>query len=144
DIKNFDLVTTVDAVMAAFAQRAAIKNLELVSSMTTGLPTRLRGDPVRLRQVLMNLIGNAIKFTEKGTVRLSITKEQELGLASVLRFSISDTGPGISADQQNLLFKPFSQLDQSTRRSHPGTGLGLAISKQLVERMGGQIGLASA
>lgn len=143
EIKNFNLVATLDAVLALFAARVQSKKLELLSQVPKDTPSRLRGDPVRLRQVLMNLIGNAVKFTECGKVVVSVAKEREDGSRVVLRFSIRDTGPGISQEDQRLLFQPFSQADSSAMRRHGGTGLGLAISKQLVELMTGSIGLYS-
>ena len=119
--------------------------------MQAGVPTAFRGDPGRLRQILMNLIGNAIKFTEQGEVVVTVSMEEEPDAETAdvnsacrtLRFEVSDTGVGIAPEQQAKLFQPFTQADGSITRKYGGTGLGLAICKQLVEMMGGRIGLNS-
>lgn len=112
-------------------------------SIDDKVPPRLRGDPNRLQQVLTNLISNAVKFTERGAVTVRAGLEGELDSAVVLRFEVADTGAGISPAGQRRLFRPFSQLESATTKRHGGTGLGLAISAQLVEMMGGQIGVDS-
>ena len=111
--------------------------------MSPETPSHLRGDPHRLRQVLTNLCSNAIKFTERGEVTLEATLLSQTEGAATVRFSVTDTGIGIRADQVGALFAPFVQADTSTTRKYGGTGLGLAICKQLVEMMGGTIGVDS-
>jgi nitrogen-specific signal transduction histidine kinase len=112
-------------------------------SADPAVPTLLRGDPGRLRQILTNLAGNAVKFTENGEVEVRASLEEEGESECLLRFSVRDTGIGIPEEKIGLLFDKFSQVDASTTRKYGGTGLGLAISKQLAEMMGGRVGLAS-
>jgi len=119
------------------------KGLELVSMVEPGVPLRLRGDPGRLLQILVNLGSNAVKFTEKGEIVIRASLENQDERNVTIRFSVRDTGIGIPANRQDLLFSPFTQMDGSTTRKYGGTGLGLAISRQLAELMGGQIGLES-
>lgn len=149
---NFDLHTTVEDAISLLGERAYAKGLELTSLVQAGVPTALRGDPGRLRQVLVNLIGNAIKFTERGevVVTVSVVGESDGMIEAAqnsshqaLRFEVSDTGVGIAETQQAKLFQPFTQADGSNTRKYGGTGLGLAICKQLVGIMGGQIGVRS-
>ncbi|MCX7823689.1 MAG: response regulator [Syntrophobacterales bacterium] len=142
---NFDLQNLLDDFSATMAVKAHEKNLELICAIDPDVPTLLIGDPGRLRQVLTNLVGNAIKFTEKGEVviRVSRVLESESDKKTILHFSIRDTGIGIPEDKIDILFEKFSQLDSSTTRKYGGTGLGLAISKQLVKLMGGEIGVKS-
>jgi two-component system, sensor histidine kinase and response regulator len=143
EILDFDLRTTVEDVIDMLAIRAHNKGLELSCLISPEVPSLVCGDPGRLRQVLINLTGNAIKFTEKGEVFLQVTLEDESDRHTTVRFSVIDTGIGIPEGQQGLLFKSFSQGDTSITRKYGGTGLGLAISKQLAALMGGQIGVES-
>jgi signal transduction histidine kinase/CheY-like chemotaxis protein/HPt (histidine-containing phosphotransfer) domain-containing protein len=140
---DFNLRTTVEDVLAQFAERAEAKGLELTGLVHAAVPTALRGDPGRLRQVLTNLVGNAVKFTEQGEVTLQAYLESDASDAAVVRFEVTDSGIGIAPDTQAKLFRPFVQADSSTTRKYGGTGLGLSISKQLIELMGGQIGVKS-
>ena len=152
EIVNFDLHTTVEDTLGLLGERAYAKGLELTCLMQAGVPTLLRGDPGRLRQILVNLIGNAIKFTEQGeiVVTVSVSDEQEMGTPPStntprrwFRIEVSDTGIGITPEQQTKLFQSFTQADGSTTRKYGGTGLGLAICKKLVEMLGGRIGVDS-
>jgi signal transduction histidine kinase/DNA-binding response OmpR family regulator/HPt (histidine-containing phosphotransfer) domain-containing protein/PAS domain-containing protein len=140
---NFDVRAAVEDILAQFAQRAEVKGLELAGLVHADVPTALRGDPARLRQVLTNLVGNALKFTEKGEVTLQAYLEADAPDSTLIRFEVTDTGIGITPDTQAKLFKPFVQGDSSTTRKYGGTGLGLTISKQLIELMGGHIGMTS-
>jgi PAS domain S-box-containing protein len=140
---DFDLQSEVEDVSALLAGRAQSKGLELASLVEPGTPTAVRGDPFRLRQVLTNLIGNAIKFTEEGEVVLRVSLVGDDADPVTIRFEVEDTGIGITREQRQRLFRSFSQADASTTRHYGGTGLGLAISKQLVEMMEGEIGVES-
>jgi CheY-like chemotaxis protein len=139
---EFDLRQTAEDTIELLAERAQSKGLELAANLPVDLPQRLVGDPLRLGQVLTNLLGNAIKFTQDGEVSLGVTCAED-GDALKLRFEVADTGPGISEEAQGRIFENFSQADGSTTRKHGGTGLGLAISKQLVELMGGALRVES-
>lgn len=141
---DFNLRTTVEQVLAQFAERAETKGLELTGLVHAAVPTGLKGDPGRLRQILTNLVANAVKFTDKGEVTLQAYLEEDLMDTAVIRFEVTDSGIGINPSTQAKLFRPFVQADNSTTRKYGGTGLGLSISKQLVELMGGQIGVRSA
>ena len=143
EILNFDLRGLLDDFAAMLAVRAHGKGLEFICSAAADVPSRLQGDPGRLRQVLTNLAGNAIKFTSAGEVSVQATLEHENEQDAVIRFSVRDTGIGIPADKQEMVFQSFTQVDASITRKFGGTGLGLAISKQLVEKMGGCIGVNS-
>ena len=140
---NFDLRTAVEDVVAIFAERAHDKGLELACLVDYDVPTALEGDPGRIRQILTNLIGNAIKFTEEGEVVLRAELVEENPERATVRISVKDTGIGMTEDQQERVFESFSQADASTTRRYGGTGLGLTISRQLVELMGGEIGVES-
>jgi len=143
EILDFDLSYLLDDFTSTLAIRAEEKGLELLCAPDLDVPTLLRGDPGRLRQILTNLTGNAIKFTQAGevVVRVSLAEKNENDF--LLRFSVRDTGIGIPADKIHQLFHKFSQVDASTTRKYGGTGLGLAISKQLAELMGGETGVNS-
>ena len=140
---DFNLRTTVEDVLGQFAERAQTKGLEITGLVHAAVPTGLRGDPGRLRQILTNFVGNAIKFTEQGDVTVQAFLEKDLVDTVVVRFEITDSGIGISPEAQARLFQPFTQADSSTSRKYGGTGLGLAISKQLTEQMGGSVGIVS-
>src|SRR5207302_9927518 len=127
------------AVLVSSAARD--KNLSLQSYVASDVPPVLRGDAGQLRQVLLNLTGNAVKFTETGGVVLRASLEPSADARVVVRFAVSDTGIGLSKDALTRLFEPFTQADNSTTRQYGGTGLGLSISKRLVELMGGEIGV---
>ena len=140
---DFNLRTAVEEVLAQFAERAEAKGLELTGLVHATVPTALQGDPGRLRQVLTNLVGNALKFTEKGEVSLQAFLEQDTQEEAVIRFEVTDSGIGIAPEAASKLFQPFVQADSSTTRKYGGTGLGLSISKQLIELMEGRIGVTS-
>jgi CheY-like chemotaxis protein len=135
----FDPVSVVDEVVALLAPRAVEKGLLLEARMQPGLPRIVRGDPGRLRQVLLNLVGNAVKFTEQGRIEASAGVMGDEGELARIRFAVADTGIGIRPEDRARLFESFVQGDSSTTRKYGGTGLGLAISRQLVEMMGGTI-----
>ena len=143
EMLDFDLMGLLGDCDATLSLRAHEKGLAMRSSTEPGVPTRLRGDPGRLRQILTNLMDNAIKFTDAGEIVIHISLISKNGNEVMLRFSVRDTGIGIPPDKTNLLFDKFSQVDSSTTRQYGGTGLGLAISKQLAELMGGEIGVSS-
>jgi PAS domain S-box-containing protein len=140
---SLDLNEIVGDSVEMFAELTAKKRIELISHVSPDIPAVVRGDQVRLRQVLVNLIGNAVKFTERGevVVRVSLAEKREDSL--LLRFEVNDTGIGISPDMKDTIFTAFSQADGSAARRHGGTGLGLTIAKQLAELMGGEIGVES-
>jgi PAS domain S-box-containing protein len=161
---SFDLMQILEEVLDIFSVRSAEKNIDLAYLHDSSTPGAIISDPTRLRQVLVNLVGNAIKFTDVGEVAVEITSERIAGqdlpqdneylslLAKqhpadewvLLKFQIRDTGPGVPADRMDRLFQPFSQVDASITRRHGGTGLGLIISKRLVEAMGGEIWVESS
>ena len=143
EVLNFDLSSLLDDLVRTLALPAQDKRLELTYTADWDVPLLLRGDPGRLRQILTNLTGNAIKFTQKGEVVIRVSMLEESETDVLLLFSVRDTGIGIPADKFGLLFDKFSQVDTSTTRKYGGTGLGLAISKQLTELMGGEIGIKS-
>lgn len=131
------LVQEIGALMKV---RAADKQLQLSTAVGSGVPVMIQSDPLRIKQILINLVGNAIKFTDAGEVSLRVDYDPQ---ASELRFAVSDTGIGIDSDSQQLLFEPFTQVDGSDTRSSGGTGLGLAISRRLAERLGGRLAMES-
>jgi PAS domain S-box-containing protein len=139
DPVEFDLRETIDHTLQTLALRAHTKGLELVADVRPGLPEVLVGDPVRVRQVLVNLIGNAIKFTQAGQVVVRVTEEERTDGELLLHFAVSDTGIGVPGDKLTAIFEPFVQADGSTTRKYGGTGLGLTISTHLVGLMGGTI-----
>jgi len=143
DVIPFDLSACLAATLKTLATRAHRKGLELTSDIRPGVPATVLGDPSRLRQIVTNLVGNAIKFTQHGGVVLAVEAETQTDNAAILRFSVSDTGIGIPLEQQEAVFKPFVQADGSTSRKYGGTGLGLAIATNLVALMGGRIWLES-
>jgi PAS domain S-box-containing protein len=143
EICGFNLRTTLEGVVEMLGIQADRKGLELTCLIEPGIPALLRGDPGRLRQVIVNLAANAVKFTSQGAVGIAVELASQDERRATLRFVISDTGIGIQKDQAAALFSPFLQADESTTRKFGGTGLGLAISKDLVGMMGGQIGLKS-
>jgi two-component system, sensor histidine kinase and response regulator len=143
EIIDFDLRLAVEETVGLLAERAYSKGLELASLIQYEVPIALKGDPGRIRQVLANLLSNAVKFTEEGEVILRVGLVEETDDAAIVRFGVKDTGIGMTQEQRSRLFRSFSQADASTTRHYGGTGLGLAISKQLVELMGGEIGVES-
>ncbi|HRZ87016.1 MAG TPA: PAS domain S-box protein [bacterium] len=136
---DFDLHDLLEKTAEVMAVRAHQKGIELLYQIASDVPVRLRGDPARLRQIFINLIGNAIKFTEKGEVFLKIEKDPAGKAAEALRFTVADTGIGIAKDKLLRVFEKFTQADSSTTRKYGGTGLGLSISKKLAELMGGTL-----
>jgi len=140
---DFDLGSLLDDFAAIISFRTEEKGLKLICSVLPEVPLFVKGDPGRLRQILTNLTGNSIKFTEKGEIRVICRLEKKLKDSCIVRFSVQDTGIGIAKDAQGKLFDKFTQADGSTTRKFGGSGLGLAISKQLSELMGGSIGLES-
>ncbi|MBI3715199.1 MAG: response regulator [Betaproteobacteria bacterium] len=141
---DMDVRTVVEDVIGLLAERAESKGLELACDLPADLPTRVKGDPLRLAQILTNLAGNAVKFTQRGGVVISVSALGEAGSHITLQFDVTDTGPGVPEDAQIKIFDEFSQADGSTTRQFGGSGLGLAISRQLVEMMGGTIHVRSA
>ena len=140
---DFFMHNVVDDVRTLIADKAEQKGLQLTFDVTPDTPSVLKGDPLRLRQILINFANNAVKFTEAGAVAISVAVQEHRDDQVVLRFAVRDTGIGLSPAQIGKLFQSFQQADNSTTRKYGGTGLGLAISKQLVERMGGEVGVES-
>ena len=139
----FSLLQTMEDFSDVHAMAAFQKGIEFICHLKNDVPTRLKGDPGRLNQILNNLVSNAVKFTDGGEVSVEVTLENEDDASARLRFTVSDTGIGISESRIEGLFQSFSQIDASTTRRYGGTGLGLAISKRLCERMGGRMGVQS-
>lgn len=140
---EFDVGTVTGTALHLLAPAARNKGLELQVSVGDDVPRMVLGDPIRLRQVLVNLLSNAVKFTEHGRVVIEVALESESTDSAMVRFEVSDTGIGVAEEMQSRLFEPFRQADSSTTRKYGGTGLGLAIAAELVERMGGAIGVKS-
>ncbi len=143
EVMDFDIRTAVDEVLDILAERAGQKNLELIGLVYATTPLQARGDPGRIRQILFNLIGNAIKFTQQGEIVVDVSVVKADTNGTNLRFAVTDTGIGIAPEAQVRLFELFTQADSSTTRKFGGTGLGLAICKQLVTLMQGEIGMIS-
>jgi len=143
--RPFEPAQVLDTVAGAFREQAEAKGVSLLLGLETSLPCRVVGDEIRLRQVLFNLAGNAVKFTASGFVRISasVVSEPDIAGSLTLRFCIADTGVGIPADKIQKVFDPFTQADGGFTRKHQGTGLGLSIVKRLVELMGGTVTLQS-
>jgi PAS domain S-box-containing protein len=139
DTVTFSLRDTIGDTISSFSLPARQKGLELAYQVEENVPDRLMGDPGRLRQILINLVGNALKFTETGEVRLRVWRDTLQGEKSRFQFAVSDTGVGVPPEKRELIFESFAQADSSTTRKYGGTGLGLAISRHLVELMGGKI-----
>ncbi|MDP6546937.1 MAG: ATP-binding protein [Phycisphaerae bacterium] len=140
---DFDLGAVVDEIRDMLCGEAGGKGLELSCFIDPGTPLLVRGDPGRLRQVLLNLAGNAVKFTDSGSVSITVSTIEDTATRATVNFSVCDTGIGIPPERMDRLFQSFSQVDSSMTRNYGGTGLGLAISKQIAELMGGQIGVHS-
>jgi CheY-like chemotaxis protein len=143
DQVDFDVVRVLRDVRDVVKENAAAKGLDLTIDVAADVGRSYRGDPARLRQVLTNLVANAVKFTEHGRVLVRALVSDRIATTTAIRFEVCDTGVGIPRDAQARMFRPFSQADSSTTRRYGGTGLGLAISRELVDRMGGQIGFES-
>lgn len=140
---TFDLAKLLDSIILLMSGRAGEKNISLKLDVASGTPTMVKGDPTRIRQILLNLVTNAIKFTEKGGVTISVNLREEVANRYRIYFGVRDTGMGISEEGQKKLFSPYAQADASISRNFGGTGLGLAICKRLTEAMGGSIQLES-
>jgi len=140
---DFNLRDSLESTLKTVALRADEKGLELLCEVAPEVPETVCGDSTRLRQVIINLVGNAIKFTEQGEIAVKVQIESQNGTDCILRFTVSDTGIGIPEDKRELIFAPFSQADTSTTRKYGGTGLGLTISTRLVEMMGGKLWVES-
>jgi len=144
EVVEFDLRVAIEEVLEMLAEPAASKGLELACVFHPDVATRVAGDPGRLRQILINLVGNAVKFTSQGEIVVSTSLLETTADTTLLRFAVTDTGIGIAPEAQERLFQPFSQADHSTTRKYGGTGLGLAISQRLATAMGGTIGVESS
>src|SRR5262249_6414077 len=138
DYSDFNLRDCIEEVLGIFAEKATRTGLDLVYHVENDIPTQIKGDSLRLKQVLINLVGNAVKFTNHGEIFVNVQLVRTLPNGRLeLSFAVRDTGIGIPEDKLDLLFKPFSQVDSSNTRKYEGTGLGLVISAKLVELMGG-------
>ena len=143
EIIDFNLNEVLDNLSSIVVAKTLEKGLELIFNLDTEVPLYLKGDPLRLGQILLNLANNAVKFTEKGEIELSVSVEASFPEETLLRFEVRDTGIGLTPEQQDRLFQSFQQADTSTTRKYGGTGLGLSICKRLCEMMGGKIGVKS-
>jgi len=141
---NFNLWDLLDDIHTVYTPQAEARNILLHFDIANDIPVAICGDPNRLRQIMANLLGNAVKFTDQGRILATVRIASEDNQAVMLRFEVHDTGIGISREARSRIFEAFSQADDSTTRKYGGTGLGLAISKQLVELMGGSIGVENA
>ncbi len=142
-VTDFDLRSVISDVTTPLSMQAQENGLKFSCSIGASVPTALRGADNQLRQIITNLLGNAIKFTPEGSVSLSVRKEADDGQSVTLRFMVHDSGIGIEKDKIGLMFEPFTQADSSDTRAYNGAGLGLALCKGFVERMGGSIGAES-
>jgi signal transduction histidine kinase/CheY-like chemotaxis protein len=140
---DFSLKHVTEEAVELFAEPAANKGIELILDVDTEVPHSVVGDPGRLRQVLINLVGNAIKFTASGEVVVRVQRVDSITPGAMIRFDVNDTGVGLTAEEQAQIFSTYSQIDSSTTRKHGGTGLGLAIARMLTQLMGGEIGVES-
>ena len=140
---EFDLIHMLYETVAATALQTAAKGIELIVTIEAEVPVMVRADPVRLRQVVLNLLGNAVKFTHEGHISVRVANRAATNERASLTIEVTDTGIGIPADRIDRLFKSFSQVDSSTTRHYGGTGLGLSIVKRLAELMGGEVGVRS-
>ena len=143
DPEDFSIDSEAENMVAFFSRQACLKGLELTCFVSPDVPGRVRGDRGRLSIILTNLLGNAIKFTERGEVSLRVSVAERQATSSLIRFEVRDTGIGIPAEVQERLFQPFVQADGSTTRKYGGSGLGLAISRQLANVLGGSTGIES-
>jgi CheY-like chemotaxis protein/HPt (histidine-containing phosphotransfer) domain-containing protein len=141
--RPFDLVSSIDAVVSLLSPRAAERGLILARQLSPSVPRFVVGDDIRIRQILLNFVGNALKFTERGSIMIDLTSQPGADGRSIVTMSVHDTGIGIASDRLGAMFERFTQADASTARLYGGTGLGLAISRRLVELMGGEIGAES-
>ncbi len=141
---DFDLRTAMDEVLEILAEQANRKGLELISLIDASTPQELRGDPSRIRQILFNLIGNAITLTGRGEVMVNVSLVRNTYESPMVKFSVTDTGIGMLPEVQHRLFEPYRQADRSTTRKFGGTGLGLTICKRIVILMNGEMGVVSA
>jgi signal transduction histidine kinase len=139
----FELDSVIDDLINLMSEKAEARGLELLCSLDPHLPKHLVGDPLRISQILLNYVSNAVKFAEQGEVRMAIRVDSATETEAVLHFSVSDTGIGLTSEQMGRLFKSFEQADSSTTRQYGGTGLGLAISRSLAYSMGGEVGVQS-
>lgn len=137
EMNEFSLLGLIEETVSKYRLQARNKHLEFVCSLSEALPDNVTGDKLRIRQVLENLLANAIKFTEEGSIRLEVKPDEETGEG--ICFSVSDTGIGIKNEDQHLVFQSFTQIDSSSTKSYSGTGLGLSIAKEIIQGMKGNI-----